>query len=90
LRRRDWLRRGRHPSPPCLADVAEQGGDAELIELIVQINGKKRVAVHVAPNADEELVITAIRADESLNAHLGETPIRKVIVVPNRLVNLVI
>jgi leucyl-tRNA synthetase len=56
-------------TPPAWPDVAEQGGDAELIELIVQINGKKRGAVHVAPNADEELVITAIRADESLNAH---------------------
>jgi leucyl-tRNA synthetase len=77
-------------TPPAWPDVAEQGGDAELIELIVQINGKKRGAVHVAANPDEEQVTAAIRADESLNAHLGEKPIRKVVVVPNRLVNLVI
>jgi leucyl-tRNA synthetase len=77
-------------TPPAWPDVAEQGGEAELIELIVQINGKKRGAVHVAPNADQEMVIKAIRADGSLKPHLGQKPIRKVIVVPNRLVNLVI
>src|SRR6266566_907524 len=77
-------------TPPAWPQLAEQGGDAELTEIIVQINGKKRGAVHVARDADEETVIAAIRADGSLHAHLGEKPIRKTIVVPNRLVNLVI
>jgi leucyl-tRNA synthetase len=77
-------------TPPAWPNVAGQGGDAELTELIVQINGKKRGAVRVARDADEEVVIAAIRADRSLNTHLGEKPIRKTIVVRNRLVNLVI
>jgi leucyl-tRNA synthetase len=77
-------------TPPAWPNVAEQGGDAELVELIVQINGKKRGAVHVARDAEEEMVIAAIRTDGSLNAHLGEKPIRKTIVVRNRLVNIVI
>lgn len=77
-------------TPPSWPRVAEQGSDTGLIELVVQINGKKRGAVHVARDADEEAVIAAIRDDRSLNAHLGEKSIRKTIVVPNRLVNLVI
>lgn len=75
---------------PAWPDVAEQAGDAGLIEMIVQINGKKRGAVRVARDADAQTVIAAVHADGSLQAQLGEEPIRKTIVVPNRLVNLVI
>lgn len=75
---------------PAWPDVAAQGDDPGLVELIVQINSKKRGTVRVARDADEEMVIAAVRADGSLNAHLGEKPIRKTIVVPNRLVNLVV
>ena len=75
--------------PPAWPRIAQQSVVAENIELIVQINGKKRGAVQVPRDADEKMLIAAIRADRSLNEHLGENPVRKIIVVPNRLVNLV-
>jgi leucyl-tRNA synthetase len=81
---------GSLPIAPPWPGIAEQGDDVQLIELVVQINGKKRGTVRVPPDADEERVIAAVRADAPLNAHLGEKPIRKTIVVPNRLVNLVV
>ena len=76
--------------PPAWPDAAAQGDEPGLVELVVQINSKKRGAVQVARDADEEMVIAAVRADGSFRAHLGEKPIRKAIVVPNRLVNLVV
>ena len=63
---------------------------AEMIELAVQINGKKRGIVQVAADAGEEAVLAAIRADQSLRDQLGGKAIRKFILVPGRLVNLVI
>jgi len=44
----------------------------------------------VVRDADEETVVAAVRANGSLHAHLGEKPIRKTVVVPNRLVNLLV
>jgi leucyl-tRNA synthetase len=79
------------PGPaPAWPTTAVEGAAAELVELIVQINGKKRGLVRVARDAGEQTVTAAVRADRSLTAHLGERPVRKTIVVPNRLVNLVI
>jgi leucyl-tRNA synthetase len=77
-------------TPPTWPDIREHQGDAELVELIVQINGKKCGTLQVARAADEEVVIAAIRADQSLRVHLGENSVRKIILVTNRLVNLVI
>jgi leucyl-tRNA synthetase len=78
------------PIPPAWPHGGGQASGTEPVELIVQINGKKRGTVRVARDADRETVIAAIRANRSLNAHLGENSIRKAIVVPDRLVNLVI
>jgi leucyl-tRNA synthetase len=76
-------------APAWPGDLADAGG-AEMIQLAVQINGKKRGTVQVAPGAGEEAVLAAIQADRSLSAHLDDKPIRKFILVPNRLVNVVV
>lgn len=77
---------GTPPWPP----LADQASVAGRIELIVQINGRKRGAVCVQRDADEQRVMTTIRADPVLGAQLGKQVVRKIVVVPNRLVNLVI
>jgi leucyl-tRNA synthetase len=76
-------------APPTWPAVNEEGGQTELVELMVQINGKKRGSVQVPPGADEDTVIAAVRADASLSSQLGDRTIRKAVVVPNRLVNIV-
>jgi leucyl-tRNA synthetase len=77
-------------TPPAWPEVAEQDGEAGLVELVVQVNGKRRGVVRVAPDADEDVVLAAVRADGALTAHLRERPVRKAVVVRNRLVNLVV
>ena len=59
------------------------------ITLPVQINGKKRADVTVPRDAGKEAVETAVLAlDEVKKALDGKSP-KKVIVVPQRIVNVV-
>ena len=60
------------------------------VTLVVQVNGKLRGRVTVPADADEEAIIAAATAEESVARFLGEQPLRKKIVVPGRLVNLVV
>jgi leucyl-tRNA synthetase len=62
----------------------------ETIEIPVQVNGKVRGRITVAPDADQATLETAALADEKVAAAIdGQTP-RKVIVVPGRMVNIVV
>jgi leucyl-tRNA synthetase len=75
--------------PPWPADLQDAGA-TEMVDLAVQINGKKRGTVQVTPGAGEEDVRAAIHANHALSAQLDGKVIRKLVVVPNRLVNVVV
>jgi leucyl-tRNA synthetase len=60
------------------------------IELPVQVNGKVRGKINVAPDADEATVLEAAKADERIASAIDGKTIVKSIVVPGRLVNLVV
>ena len=62
----------------------------ERIEIVVQVNGKLRGRVAVAADADRESLEHAALADPSVQRFLDGKPVRKVIVVPGKLVNLVV
>ncbi len=62
----------------------------ESIELIVQVNGKLRARINVAADAAEEDIRTAALGDSNVQRFTGEGEIRKVIIVPGRLVNIVV
>ena len=59
------------------------------IELVLQLNGKKRGAVRVPSTADKAAIENITLADPNVQKMLeGKTP-KKVVVVPGRLVNVV-
>ena len=58
--------------------------------LVVQINGKLRSQVEIDADADDDQIREAALADEKVIRHVGEKAVRKVIVVPGKLVNVVI
>ena len=60
------------------------------IQIVVQINGKKRGIVKVDRNIEESKLYEQILKDEKINKHLQEKVIKKKIYVKNRLVNLII
>jgi leucyl-tRNA synthetase len=59
------------------------------VTLVVQVNGKKRGEVTVAKSADNPEIEAAVLALDAVQAVLGGKPVRKVIIVPMRIVNVV-
>ncbi len=63
---------------------------AQSVTIAVQVNGKLRGTIDVAPDADKAAVeAAALAVDTVQRAMEGKTP-KKVIVVPNRIVNIVV
>ena len=58
------------------------------IELVVQVNGKLRARISVAPDADKDTVAEKALADENVQRFVADKTIRKTVVVPGRLVNI--
>ncbi|MBS0380600.1 MAG: leucine--tRNA ligase [Proteobacteria bacterium] len=59
-------------------------------EIVVQVNGKLRGQVSVPVGSDEATVRAAALADERVQKFIADKPVRRVIVVPGKLVNVVI
>ncbi len=62
----------------------------EVVEVPVQVCGKVKSRVMIAPDADEKTMEAAALGDEKIRSIIGEKPIRKVIVVKGRLVNVIV
>ena len=60
------------------------------IELPVQVKGKVRGRIMVAPDADEETVVAAAIAESNIAAHVDGAELRKVVYVPGRMLNLIV
>jgi leucyl-tRNA synthetase len=60
------------------------------IELAVQVNGKLRGRVSVAAGAGEDTIRETALAAENVQRHVEGKDVRKVIVVPGKLVNVVV
>jgi leucyl-tRNA synthetase len=72
------------PEPDAAALIEDE------IELVVQVNGKKRGDVRVPRGADSKAIEALVLADPAVQKHVGGQAIKKVVVVPGRLVNVVI
>jgi leucyl-tRNA synthetase len=64
--------------------------ERETFELVVQVNGRVRGRVQVAVGLSEDELVERAKELPRVRAHLDGKPIRKAIVVPGRLVNLVV
>jgi len=61
----------------------------DTVTLVVQVNGKKRGDVTVPREAQNQQIEAAVLALDAVKLALGGKPVRKVIVVPMRIVNVV-
>jgi leucyl-tRNA synthetase len=59
------------------------------VTLVVQVNGKKRGEVTVASAAQNPEIEAAVLALDTVKQALGGKTVRKVIIVPKRIVNVV-
>jgi leucyl-tRNA synthetase len=60
------------------------------IELVLQVNGKLRGKLTVPSSADRAAIEAVARASPEVAKHAAGAPVKKVIVVPGRLVNVVV
>jgi leucyl-tRNA synthetase len=64
--------------------------ERDLVEVVVQVNGKLRGRISVAVDADNEVVGEQALADHNVQRFVADKEVRKIIVVPGRLVNIVV
>jgi leucyl-tRNA synthetase len=63
---------------------------AEDLDIVVQVNGKLRGRMTVPAGSSEDALRRAALADENVRRFVGDKPVRRVIVVPGKLVNVVV
>ena len=64
--------------------------ERDTIELSVQVNGKLRARIEVAADASKETIEATACSAENVRRHTEGKTLRKVIVVPGKLVNIVV
>ena len=62
----------------------------EAVTVVVQVNGKVRSKLQLMPGLDQDATVAAAREDENVQRHLDGVSIRKIIHVPDKLLNLVV
>jgi leucyl-tRNA synthetase len=60
------------------------------IELVVQVNGKLRGKVSVPAYADEAIIQQLVLQEEKIARVIGDKEIKKIIIVPGKLINIVV
>ncbi len=60
------------------------------IAMVVQVNGKLRGHITVAAGTDDDAVRAAALADANVRKFIGAAAVRKLIIVPGKLVNIVV
>ncbi|MWJ28331.1 leucine--tRNA ligase [Halomonas sp. ZH2S] len=70
--------------------VDEAALTRDTLELVVQVNGKLRARIEVPADADKATVEDMAMSQENVQRHLEGKTVRKVIVVPGKLVNIVV
>ncbi len=76
----------RQPWPSFDPDLARE----EELEVPVQVNGKLRAVVRLLPDAGSEAMQQAALAEARVQAAIAGKQVVKVVVVPNKLINIVV
>ena len=70
-------------------EVCKEALVADEIKLMIQVNGKLRGQIMVPAQASREEIEQAVLAHPDTIRFVGDATVRKVIVVPGKLVNVV-
>jgi len=72
------------------AEVDEEALVEETITMVVQVNGRVRGRILVPVGADEELIKQLALQESNVRAHIEGKEIKRIIVVPGKIVNIVV
>ena len=70
--------------------VDEKNLEEENVNIVIQINGKKRSIINVGVNLDENKIISIVKDDLVTQKYLQSKKIKKSIYIKNKLINLII
>ena len=70
--------------------VAKEDLIEDEINFVVQINGKKRAVLKVKRDMSEKEILKTTKLSQDVEKFLTKQSIKKVIFVPNRLINIII
>ena len=59
------------------------------VTIVIQINGKVRDTITVSKGISEKELESLALSSEKIKSHLKDSPIKKTIVIPNRLINII-
>jgi leucyl-tRNA synthetase len=62
----------------------------DIVVMVIQVNGKVRLKIEVPADISEDKLKEMVLSDEKVKPWLQNKPIKKVIIVPQKLVNIVI
>ena len=62
----------------------------ESIDLVVQVNGKTRAVLQMAPDLAEEKIKELALSSPKIKNYLEDKKIKKTIFIANRLINLIV
>ncbi len=71
-------------------EVDERARVRDQITLVVQINGKLRARIELTPGSDEETAMASAMAEQNVTRYIEGKDVRKVIYIPDRLLNIVV
>jgi leucyl-tRNA synthetase len=71
-------------------EIDSQALQTEFLQMVVQVNGKLRAKIQVPVDAGEEVIRELALADAKVAQYVDNSRIRKCIVVPKRLINIVV
>ena len=64
--------------------------EEEFINIVIQINGKKRGLIKVKKNIESEELVEKVKNEKNIMKYLNGTSIKKKIYVTNRLINIIV
>jgi leucyl-tRNA synthetase len=86
-----WLELGSQEDINRTWPVADQNALVQdKIQLIVQVNGKLRGKILISPEANKTTIETLALAEENVTRFIDGQTIKKIIIVPNKLVSIVV
>ena len=62
----------------------------EFSNIVIQINGKKRGLIKAETNSNEEMILNLIKKQKNIYKYIDGNEIKKKILIPNRLINIII
>lgn len=64
--------------------------EEDFVNIVIQINGKKRGLITTRKNIDENEVLENINKEKNIMKYLKNLEIKKKIYIPNKLINIIV